>query len=196
MENANTDVPPNSSSSGGGSSANNGSAVAPSTDNTDMKRNSKSIQDFWMLVEMGDLSRPENEDIMDINSTHNVDTGVFDMEDDKSNSVANHTENATSSSRPLDSNSLHDDSTKILNHSSASNTAVSRSESAPVLSTNSHVKTEERESRNARNDNCTMPEQISSMSNKNESDVLESLLSMASGENRRTQPFPDTSEKH
>mgnify|MGYP003385985497 CR=1 FL=1 len=57
--------------------------AASSASNNMMKRNSKSIQDFWMLVEMGDLSRPDQEDL-DLHNTEDVcvDSAVFDIEEE------------------------------------------------------------------------------------------------------------------
>lgn len=110
------------SSLGGGDPGVSGGMSRSELANNNMKRNSKSIQDFWMLVEMGDLSRPENEDLNDHNN-HDVDAAVFDCEDDsKSNHAPPSMYNSGSGGGGGGGGSL----------------LPCRSESAPALSSNTH----------------------------------------------------------
>jgi len=48
-----------------------------------LKRNSESIQNFWMLVEMGDLSRPYHDDLDLQGGGDDMDSAVFDNEEEK-----------------------------------------------------------------------------------------------------------------
>jgi hypothetical protein len=130
-----------------------------------MKRNSKSIQDFWMLVEMGDLSRPDDDD-MD-NEDDDMDSAVFDIEDEKSN--------------PGFSQSVFTGAGAGAGGSKKE--SVSRCESAPALSS-TNVKSPLLKT--SHGDNTKLSSSATNNTDSNhDAVILQSLLSMASAEHLR-----------
>lgn len=184
---------------GGGSSLSRADNTSINSTSNNLKRNSKSIQDFWMLVEMGDLSRPDQEELGDLPSGHceDVDSAVFDIEDDKSQSQ-------TQFRPPVHSQAQSYQASTNLQHSYLDDSApsgpggsgkstVSRCESAPVLNTT--TTTSSYNSMNASTFNGSAGTLSSSniKDSKHDPVVLQSLLSMASAEHHRidhVQPTP------
>jgi hypothetical protein len=170
----------------------NSSGISRSDHSNNLKRNSKSIQDFWMLVEMGDLSRPDNEDI-DINDEDDVHAAVFDIEDDKSNPTI------SSLSGKGNSEAKRDETL-----SAGAPLPVSRCESAPSLSVNT-LSTLTSGGGSAGNgvgnvnnrnihpikatgssySNVGSAQQGGAKDSKHDNVIMESLLSIASAENSR-----------
>ena len=140
-----------------------------------------------MLVEMGDLSRPDNEDI-DINDEDDVHAAVFDIEDDKSNPTI------SSLSGKGNSEAKRDETL-----SAGAPLPVSRCESAPSLSVNT-LSTLTSGGGSAGNgagnvhpikatgssySNVGSAQQGGAKDSKHEHVIMESLLSIASAENSR-----------
>eukprot|EP00603_Paraphysomonas_imperforata_P008626 CAMPEP_0114425580 /NCGR_PEP_ID=MMETSP0103-20121206/7314_1 /TAXON_ID=37642 ORGANISM="Paraphysomonas imperforata, Strain PA2" /NCGR_SAMPLE_ID=MMETSP0103 /ASSEMBLY_ACC=CAM_ASM_000201 /LENGTH=595 /DNA_ID=CAMNT_0001594431 /DNA_START=129 /DNA_END=1916 /DNA_ORIENTATION=+ len=169
----------------------NSSGISRTDQGNNLKRNSKSIQDFWMLVEMGDLSRPENED-MDINHENDVDSAVFDMEDEKSNSAfssssgVRDTPVAGSTSLPVSrcesAPALSGSTLNALSTGNTSNGDSATTDTTPSTSTGS---TYNSINEKAPGSTSSQPEQKQTDEPKHDAVIAQSLLSMASAEHLR-----------
>lgn len=170
----------------------NSSGISRTDQGNNLKRNSKSIQDFWMLVEMGDLSRPDAED-MDINHENDVDSAVFDMEDDKSNSAfgggagVRDTPMTGSSSLPvIRSESAPALSGNTLNAFTSGNTSADdtgKSDATPTINTGSTYNSTVEKVPGSRTSPPTEEKQNDEP--KHDTVIAQSLLSMASAEHFR-----------
>lgn len=136
-----------------------------SSSSSSLKRNSKSIQDFWMLVEMGDLSRPDNEDMNVMQSGNEVDSSsLFEVDYDKSASRSSAQQsNAAATAK------------KVIPPAPS----VSRCESAPVLSGSSSSSKPSVPISSVTNASSEQDEKTDSV---HDPVILQSLLSMASSD--------------